>query len=839
MSFQGDVAGIGLGELLQGLSRGGRDGVLTLYGDDATSCIGLHRGQLYFLAGPDEEEDLWRERSLNAFVDDPDPNCESARREAIARASRLETIYRMLEAPGLHFRFEQGPLPLPPNYHGPASSTISIDGQAAEPAFDPAHSPWGPGVTVEFLLLEHARMSDEASDGVAATLSAYDIPRSLDTAAEADPATRDFLAQCDGISTIQEIADRLGWPFSQCRNTVASQVEAGHLRMAEPRELLAGAQRELELGRIGRAAERLSGWITSSPPGPPPLGDADLLIGEWEAGRLGHILHALTPRHGRALLRKLDRVHIDTRAARERWQALQDAHRSDTITWLHGVALRLVATEEPEARTFHDLLALARQFQENGLEKRTRTLLRLASGHLPSRPRVRIELGKRMIDSGLEDEGTRWLLDTAHELIEAGDPASALAPIRYVLRAVPGHGEAGSLEVHAQTLCANRKKRKVVVAVSLSLGVLLSLAALVQYRKIRKVEDWLVQVQAYVGEPAVALEKLQEAFGDDPPPRIAEARERLFALQRESKRRAQEKWREVYKEAEDAARFGDPLLGLRRTMELGPPPGTDPGTESFNERQDLLGILADRLGKQSDALDLPASMSVEELNQEQRLIDLLRTILDEIPEEGTAPEIANFRFHIEELLESILTRRDARAEERALLSAKEKDQKADILLATARAHATAGDLDRALAAYDRLLATDESLRTLPSLKEEIQSVQRHRDGLTRATELAKEGEHEAAANALLEVCPRPLEHLLPYRVDTRPEGCSVTTADGHVHTTPFVAKSAIGEVVEFTFSEPGFAKRTVRLDRPRDIFLDLQRIPDRSWADDHRIEAIP
>ena len=47
MSFQGDVAGIGLGELLQGLARGERNGVLTLSGKKLSASVGLRKGQLY------------------------------------------------------------------------------------------------------------------------------------------------------------------------------------------------------------------------------------------------------------------------------------------------------------------------------------------------------------------------------------------------------------------------------------------------------------------------------------------------------------------------------------------------------------------------------------------------------------------------------------------------------------------------------------------------------------------------------------------------------------------------------------------------------------------------
>ena len=67
MSFQGDVAGIGLGELLQGLARGERNGVLTLTGRHLLATVGLRKGQLYLLPGPEEDDSLWRDRCMRAF----------------------------------------------------------------------------------------------------------------------------------------------------------------------------------------------------------------------------------------------------------------------------------------------------------------------------------------------------------------------------------------------------------------------------------------------------------------------------------------------------------------------------------------------------------------------------------------------------------------------------------------------------------------------------------------------------------------------------------------------------------------------------------------------------
>ena len=52
MSFQGDVGGIGLADLLQSLARG-REGVLSLLGKDGVcSTLGIQNGLLHLLPEP-------------------------------------------------------------------------------------------------------------------------------------------------------------------------------------------------------------------------------------------------------------------------------------------------------------------------------------------------------------------------------------------------------------------------------------------------------------------------------------------------------------------------------------------------------------------------------------------------------------------------------------------------------------------------------------------------------------------------------------------------------------------------------------------------------------------
>ena len=115
MSFQGDVAGIGLADLLQSLARG-REGILTLSAKGGPrATIGVEEGHAFLLPEPDEEPDYWRNRARQAWVHAPDFALENMRMVDIARAQRLETLYRLLDGDGVHFRFTPGPVPKAPD----------------------------------------------------------------------------------------------------------------------------------------------------------------------------------------------------------------------------------------------------------------------------------------------------------------------------------------------------------------------------------------------------------------------------------------------------------------------------------------------------------------------------------------------------------------------------------------------------------------------------------------------------------------------------------------------------------------------------------------------------
>ena len=71
MSFQGDVRGIGLAELLQGLARGRKEGILTLSAKGGgRSVLGVESGSIFLLPDPDEQVLRFLQASRLAFDGD-------------------------------------------------------------------------------------------------------------------------------------------------------------------------------------------------------------------------------------------------------------------------------------------------------------------------------------------------------------------------------------------------------------------------------------------------------------------------------------------------------------------------------------------------------------------------------------------------------------------------------------------------------------------------------------------------------------------------------------------------------------------------------------------------
>ena len=409
-------------------------------------------------------------------------------------------------------------------------------------------------------------------------------------------------------------------------------------------------------------------------------------------------------------------------------------------------------------------------------------------------------------------------------------------PIRAVLRDDPNHHEAHSLKDTAHRRVKQNKRRRFSKMVGLSLVLALSLVAFVRFRANRDMENFIRENESLMASPERLLLLLEERYGADPPARILEFRTAVAQRKKGQDSIAYHKWMNAYKAAEEACSSGDPMAGLSLAKALPRPPNIASPTNSWPEAGQLYAMIAANLSRRSVEVDVSVDASTQQLKGEELLIDLMHELHAVLPEQPS--EAVSLRYRVEQLLEEVTQRRQRRAGEREeeLRRQKEKDQ--DILLATARAHEQAGDLQRSLLAYDRLLNSDPVLAQIPELQREITGVRTHLEAVNKAIELAEQGAHDQAAATLERVCKRPAEHLLPFRVESRPADAMVLV-DGRERRAPFTTKSGVGEKIELVFRHPGCQERTVVLERPRDLTVHLHRFPERVWESTHRIEAVP
>lgn len=837
MSFQGDVAGIGLGELLQGLSRGGRDGVLTLDGDGPTCFLGLQDGQIVFLAAPNEDTDVWRERCQRAWADSPDPNLEGKRRAAIAHAARRETLFSMLEAPNLHFRFEPGPL---------AASGAGLAREDGLTAGDSARNEraFGPAYGVEFLLLEHARIQDESGDSLARDLAPGDMPRAL-PAPDADENQQLFLEQCDSASTLEEISDRLGWPVRQTRGVIGGYMAEGMVRIADHRELLVAAQRELELNRIGRGSTRLARWVDLAPPGPVfQEGEAELLLGEWRSDRLILALNLMDRRRARAVVRRLDMVDPARGNAHARWSALSEARRREPIIAFRRVRLSALPTPSPETdEVAAELVQIARVMQDKETPWRARPVLLLASTQLYEKLSTRLEVGVRLVQVGLAEHASPIVIEAARELMAVGQAEKAIPALRALVNADANQREASGLLLQARAHKTNLRKRRRNMAIGASIAVIVGVAAVVQVRSQRLYESRLEMVTDALDTPDAALSLLDEFFPNDDSPRVTGLRSALVERRKELLRRVSEAWLAEFETTRGLASRGDVMEALDRALALADPPaGAEPPRGDWPTRQDLLSTLANRLESSCRELRFDVYATAEEEAQEERHRRLLSDVLGKVaspPASVRREEVETFVFFVGGLRDDLVKRREQRAAERAALETRRIEEQQDLMLAAARAHAQAGDLKRAVAMYDRLLGLDGSQELRPLLAAEVQEVRRHNDALERAIDLAQNGDHRSARRALEGVCSDPGEHALPFRVESVPSGARVSLRDDHVRITPFVLRSRFGEALQLEFSADGCEPRVVELNEPADLTVHMFRLPECAWPTQRVVETVP
>lgn len=840
MGFQGDVAGLGLGELLQGLARGGREGVLTLRGGKRTACIGVLNGQIVLLPEEDEDPDIWRKRCERAWASDPDQRIDILRMSEIAHASRMEGMFELLDCEGVHFRFEAGALPDPKAPAKPVKRRQDSESARMETGgpIDLAQPVHCAGMSVEFLLLEYARLADEnESHPDARSLSEHALPFALVDQSPGKGYEKIWDA-CDGHSNVGEVADRLGWPIRQARATIHDLIERGYVRLADGRELLGHALNELAKNHLARAASRLAGWCQTSEPGRPSAEEAEAVMAEWERGKLPVVLASMPADVARTFLRKLDLAANNVVSSIARWTEMRKYHRHDPISELRLMHWQCKSESEADAPAMSELMRVARRFQENNQRMRAGAMLRAAAERGPETTVARLELGHRMLAVGLIDEGVPWVLEVGRLLIDAGTPDKAVPPLRAALEFAPHHRELRALFSAARNKSSSGKRTRRNSLVVLSIVLVLVLAAVVKLRFDQSYDRRVDEIADGGDPPQVALSRLELEFEGDDSPRVRALRDGLRERVRQTEREQRDEWMERYQNVQQECSFGDINRGLRSALELTKPPDVPPQSAAgWPALRPLLEGLAARL-EQTVAEWGEPSQQLEAAFAELRLKRVISDALALVAERDDTDSV-EFRARLESLRATLTSRDETRAKKREEEARTEQAEKQDILLTAARAHAQAGDLERSVQSYHKLAEVPGSERVVELLAKEIAKVEAHYRAVLDARELAARGEHERALEVLRAQCDNPSEHLLPCTLDSLPRGARVELPDGSQRTTPFVLDVAPDERLALQFELAGFETEHTVIEGPADRRVPLSRVPERWWRTSASVEALP
>jgi len=836
MSFQGDVRGIGLAELLQGLARGQKEGVLTLTSKSgARSVLGMEDGKAWLLPDPDEDPEHWRTRARSAWADDPTFTICAERLQPLVKAARLETLFALLDGGGVHFRFDPGDLP-------DRTTRLQEEGH-------PETEVHCPPIQVEFLLLEYARIEDEIELAAHLELPAQDVIPCVVDHAELARISPNTIAQVDGVSTVLEISDRLGLPARQVQLALAGGFASGGLRQAHPIEVLRLALHELQRKGFGRAAVRLEQWCRTGAPGPIVPEDAEVLASEWLAGRLTAALRLMEMRHVRCLLRRLDASLGSTAHAVVHWTEALRITPGDRISRLRLAAMRLRDGGEACGLEAREMLDLARELREQGSSFRAGPALAIAAFLQPEGVPQRLELGMGLLHAGRAEEGGPWVVSASRDLLAQGHADRILGPLKELTEADPKNREARELLIRAKRQSTRTKKLRKQIGIALAGAAMVGGVAVVKLRMDEKRELRIESIRALTDKPDLGLARLDVEFAGDTSPEITALRSRMEDQLRSKETSLRIEWFAEYETAQEESQNGDPLEALELIREIPRPPKLQLIEPAWPSKFDLLMGITARLEDEvvalgEPALDAPRQLAVE--GSIRATAENLRGALNE--RERADPAYGDFRDGLDGVLDLIVERGHARSiaelEREQGQQRVENDRLFQLALEAVERH----EYDRALRHYADIIDNDTTGNLRRVLRDDVREVQKKRDGVVDARSAAERGEHRRALEILDETFDERVPVILPFRVETTPAGAEVTvTRRGRAgapsttttRTTPFKMEGTFLDAWTLEIALDDFDGRRLEIEGPQDVLLDLSRTPELVFRSEGRVDAIP
>lgn len=832
MSFQGDVRGIGLAELLQGLARGRKEGVLTLTSrGNHRSVLGMEDGKAWLLPDPDESADNWRARARDAWADDPTFTMEAARLQPIVKAARLESLYALLDGGGVHFRFDPGSVP-------ERVTRLEEEGHAVTEI----HCDSTP---VEFMLLEYARIADEIELAGHPTLISPEVIPCVQDQEELAKIPVRLVGACDGNSTIQEIADRLGWPIRQAQLAIIAALGTGGLRIAHPIEVLRLALHELQRKQFSRAGARLTLWCRTGTPGPLVPEDAEALANEWLAGRLTSALRLMPMKHVRCLLRRLDSTLGSTSHAVVHWMEATRIRPQDRISKLRLAAMRLRDGGEGCELDAREILDLARELREHGSPTRSGPALAIAAFLQPAAVPQRLELGMGLVLAGRVEEAGPWIVSACTDMLAAGHADRVLAPLRTLIESDPRNREARDLLTKAKRHSTRTKKLRRSAAIAGAVTLMLGAGAVVKVKIEEKRKDQIEAIRGMLDQPKTAFAQLNVHFADDQSHEVDDLRRELEDRLRSEEETLRTAWLDLYHAAQQEAQEGDYLITLKLIRELPPTPRLQLLQEAWPKSEDIMLSMTTRMRDEVLALGRPSMNAPQQVAVEERVraeATMIRESLDQ--EELSNPTLAEFLEELDGVSELVVERAHVRSvvqletERQGILA--ENDR----LLSLARASLDRFEYERALYHFQEILDNDPTGKVRRVLDEEIAATRAKHEAVIDARRLAANGQHPEALERLNESFKETVRVMLPWQVVTSPPDVNVhITRMGEDETitrkTPFTIEGTFADEWQLEFDLEGFDSRSLKVIGPQNIDLGLSRAHEIFVECEGRVDAVP
>ena len=217
-------------------------------------------------------------------------------------------------------------------------------------------------------------------------------------------------------------------------------------------------------------------------------------------------------------------------------------------------------------------------------------------------------------------------------------------------------------------------------------------------------------------------------------------------------------------------------------------------------------------------------------------------------QERSATDLAEFREAISAVTDLVIQRSHERsvamlAAEREVLLAEN-----DRLLKLAHASIERHKYGRARRHYEEIVANATAGKVRRVLKDELVQVRQKRDAVEKARKQAERGEHKKALAPLKRTFDESVPVMLPFRVQTTPEGVAVavrsvqsdgTLSETTTRETPFTMEGTFLDTWVLDFQLGDFDSRQLRVEGPQDLDVVLSRTPAARFETAGRVDAVP